>query len=167
MRLKSLTLLLLLASVSSVFPEARANLFHIKRNKNSNEVHYAVRYDEKTCKPIDSESLFGYWLMLEKGPGVTEPIGRLERMAYGIQSQEIKGEDLIVQLKAFPDRPIRITFAQKGGCKIIPMLTINGIESALKVISVFAEEGLIKPTVKYIDISGFKGGAPVTERINR
>lgn len=167
MRLKSLTILLLLVSASSAFAEARANLFHIKRNKNSNEVHYAVRYDEKACKPIDGESLFGYWLMLEKGPGVTEPIGRLERMAYGIQSQEIKGEDLVVQLKAFPDRPIRITFAQKGGCKIIPMLTINGVESALKVISVFAEEGLIKPTVKYIDISGLKGGAPVTERINR
>lgn len=167
MRLKSLTVLLLLATASSVFAEARANLFHIKRNKNSNEVHYAVRYDEKTCKPIDSESLFGYWLMLEKGAGVTEPIGRLERMAYGIQSQEIKGDDLVVQLKAFPDRPIRISFVQKGGCKIVPMLTINGIESILKVISVFAEEGLIKPTVKYIDISGFKGGAPVTERINR
>ena len=167
MRLKNLTILLLLASASPAFAAARANLFHIKRNKNSNEVHYAVRYDEKTCKPVDAESLFGYWLMLEKGPGVTEPIGRLERMAYGIQSQEIQGDYLVVQLKAFPDRPIRIKFLQKGGCKIMPMMAINGIESALKVISVFAEEGLIKPTVKYIDISGFKGGAPVTERINR
>ncbi len=167
MRMKSLAVLLLLVSASTVFAEARANLFHIKRNKNSNEVHYAVRYDEKSCKPIDSESLFGYWLMLEKGPGVTEPIGRLERIAYGIQSQEIKGDELVVQLKAFPDRPIRIAFMQKGGCKIVPMLTINGIEAVLKVISVFAEEGLIKPTVKYIDISGLKGGAPVSERINR
>lgn len=165
--MKKIVLFACLAATSGIFAEARANLFHIKRNKNRNEVHYAVRYDEANCKPIDNESLFGYWLMVEKGPGVTEPIGRLERMAYGIQSQEVQGNDLIVQLKAFPDRPIRIIFSQKGGCKILPMLTINGIESVLKFISVFAEEGLIKPTVKYVDISGLKGGAPVSERINR
>src|SRR5688572_3509680 len=108
---KILFLSFLAAGFSGLFAEARANLFHIKRNKNKNEVHYALRYDEKTCKPVEDEPLYGYWLMLEKGPNVYEPIGRLERMAYGISSQEMKGADLIVQLKAFPDRPIRVTFA--------------------------------------------------------
>jgi len=160
--------LLLAASFSGVlFAESRSNLFHIKRNKNRNEVHYAIRYDEMACKPVDSEPLYGYWLMLEKGPSVYEPIGRLERMAYGIQSQEIRGNDLLVQLKAFPDRVIRITFEAAGGCKITPFLPINGQEAVLKFISVFAEEGLIKPTVKHVDISGVKGGMAVTERINK
>lgn len=164
---KILPLLLVTLAGASVYAEARTNLFHIKRNKNRNEVHYAIRYDEKNCKPAESDALYGYWLMLEQGPNVFEPIGRLERMAYGIQSQEVKGNDLLVQLKAFPDRVIRITFNAAGGCKITPMLPINGQEAVLKFISVFAEEGFIKPTVKHVDISGTKGGAPVTERINR
>ncbi|GAB4424784.1 MAG: hypothetical protein OHK0011_05630 [Turneriella sp.] len=166
--MKFFTVLLVTACFSGgLFAESRSNLFHIKRNKNRNEVHYAVRYDEKTCKPVENEPLYGYWAMLEKGSNVFEPIGRLERMAYGIQSQEIRGNDLIVQLKAFPDRAIRIAFNAAGGCKITPFLPINGEEAILKFISVFAEEGLIKPTVKYVDISGIKGGSAVSERINK
>ena len=80
----------------------------------------------------------------------------------------MSGNDLLVKLKAFPDREIKIVFnGAGGGCKITPYITINGQESVLKNISVFAEEGLIKPTVKHVDIFGIKGGAPVNERINR
>jgi|JI8StandDraft_1071087.scaffolds.fasta_scaffold114513_2 hypothetical protein len=166
--MQSTAALLTLAVAGSVYGESRANLFHIKRNKNRNEVHYAVRYDEAACKPMGDEALYGYWLMLEKGPNVFEPIGRLERMAYGIQSQSMSGNDLLVKLKAFPDREIKVVFSKAGaGCKITPYIAINGQESVLKSISVFAEEGFIKPTVKYVDVSGTKGGAPVTERINR
>lgn len=151
----------------AVAAESRLNLFHIKRNKNRNEVHYAVRYDEKACKPIGAEPVYGYWRVLEQGPDVYEPIGRFERIAYGIESQQIKGSDLIIQLKAFPDRAIRIVFDAAMGCKITPLLPINGQEAILKFISVFAEEGLIKPTVKYVDINGVKAGTNVTERINK
>lgn len=157
----------LLFVTTTLFAESRANLFHIKRNKNRNEVHYAVRYDEKSCKPIDNEAVYGYWHDLEVGPNVYAPIGRFERIAYGISSQEIKGDDLMLQLKAFPDRMIRINFSNANGCKIVSYVTIAGFEAQLKHIYVFAEEGLIKPTVKYIDIIGTKAGAPVTERINR
>ena len=158
---------LVAAGFSALGAEARANLFHIKRNKNKNEVHYAVRYDEKTCKPVEGDAVYGYWLNLEIGPNNYEPIGRFERIAYGISSQELKGDDLMVQLKAFPDRVIRVNFSTAGGCKVTPHVAINGQESKLKHIYVFAEEGLIKPTVKYVDIIGVKGSAPVTERINR
>jgi len=161
-------LFLALACVSAISAEARANLFHIKRNKNRNEVHYAVRYDEKTCRPMENEPVYGYWLDLEIGPNAYAPIGRFERIAYGIESQELKGEDLIVLLKAFPDRAIRLTFT--GGataCKITPYVSINGQESQLKHIYVFAIEGLIKPTVKYIEIIGTRGSTAVTERIDR
>jgi hypothetical protein len=158
---------LLAGSFSGLFAEARANLFHIKRNKNKNEVHYAVRYDEKTCKPVEGDAVYGYWLNLEIGPNSYEPIGRFERIAYGISSQEVKGDDLMVQLKAFPDRAIRVNFSAAGGCKISAHVAINGQEAKLKHIYVFAEEGLIKPTVKYVDIIGSRGGTAVTERINR
>ena len=167
MPVKKIAILASFVGVAGLYAEDRANLFHIKRNKNRNEVHYAVRYDKATCKPLESDPLFGYWLMIEKGPGVTEPIGRFEQMAYGIKSQELQGEVLTVQLKAFPDRPVRISFTHKSPCNVTATININGQEAQLKTISVFAEEGLIKPTVKYIDISGVKGGAAVTERINR
>lgn len=165
--LKKVTVCGALLLTGSLLAEARLNVFHIKRNKNKNEVHYAVRYDEKSCKPVESDPLYGYWINYEIGPNSYEPIGRFERIAYGISSQEIKGDDLVVQLKAFPDRPIRLSFNAAGGCKITPHVQINGQESQLKHIYVFAEEGMIKPTVIYVDIIGTKGAAPVTERINR
>lgn len=164
---KKITIWTALLFTGSVFAESRLNVFHIKRNKNKNEVHYAVRYDEKSCKPVESEPLYGYWINYEIGPNAYEPIGRFERIAYGISSQQVKGEDLVVQLKAFPDRPIRLTFNGGAGCKITPYVQINGQETQLKHIYVFAEEGMIKPTVIYVDIIGVKGTAPVTERINR
>jgi len=164
---KIVVVTLVAAGFSALAAEARANLFHIKRNKNKNEVHYAVRYDEKTCKPVEGDAVYGYWLNLEIGPNAYEPIGRFERIAYGISSQELQGDDLMVKLKAFPDRIIRVNFANAGGCKVTSHVAINGQEARLKHIYVFAEEGLIKPTVKYVDIIGNKAGAPVTERINR
>ncbi|WP_053332109.1 DUF4833 domain-containing protein [Turneriella parva] len=166
--MKSTAAILALAIAGSVYAESRANLFHIKRNKNRNQVHYAVRYDEAACKPVGDEAVYGYWLNLEIGPNSYEPIGRFERMAYGIQSQTADGDNLLVKLKAFPDRVIKIVFSKTGAaCKLTPFISINGQESIFKEIYVFAEEGLIKPTVKYVDILGTKGGAPVTERINR
>lgn len=158
----------LLAAVSPQnAADAKTDLFYIKRNKNRNEVHYVVRYNSATCQPIAKEPLFGYWQMLEKGPKATEAIGRFENMAYGIKSQEVKGSNLWVQLKAFPDRKIRIAFEPKNACKITPFIAINGKESVLSYISVFAEEGIIKPTVKYIDVVGTSHGVPVTERMYR
>jgi len=164
---KTTVLFAILIFCSAAYADAKKNLFYIKRNKNRNQVHYAIRYDEATCKPVGSDPLYGYWINYEVSPTDYEPIGRFEAMAYGIQSQNLQGNDLTVQLKAFPDRKVRITFDNSAGCKITPYILIASKEAILKEISVFAIEGLITPTVKYIDISGIIGAVPITERINK
>src|SRR4029078_2517058 len=54
-------------------PSARAedphSVFFIQRNKNRNEVHYAISLDEN-CRPKGDEPMTNYWLRLEDGPNI-------------------------------------------------------------------------------------------------
>ncbi|HRP69736.1 MAG TPA: DUF4833 domain-containing protein [Turneriella sp.] len=143
------------------------SVFYIQRNKNRNEVHYALRLNPEACVPVGKHPLFAYWRNLEISPTAIEPIGRFESIAYGIASQELKGNDLFVKLRAFPERIIRIHFEKNPRCTATAHVTINGRESELKFIYVFAKEGLIKPTVIYVDINGQLNGVKVSERILR
>jgi hypothetical protein len=69
-----------------LFAKSLLNHFHLKRKKNHNELHYAVRDDERIYKPINNELLYDYELMFEQWPNVFEPMGRLE----GIESSGVK-----------------------------------------------------------------------------
>lgn len=142
------------------------NLFFVRRNKNRNEVHYALRVDPAAGKPLAKEPVFGYWQMHEKGTGVTEPITVFEQMAFGIESQNFAGDTILLKLRAFPERIIRIAQdAATGEWK--PFISILGKDSELSSFYVFAEESLFLPKVKYIEVHGIHNGAPVTERIQK
>ncbi|MBV6492319.1 MAG: hypothetical protein LDLANPLL_00312 [Turneriella sp.] len=153
--------------VFSLQAEGQKDFFFIQRNKNKNEVHYALRFDKKTCEPKGRNPIFGYWRNLEIGPHAYEPIGRFESLAYGISSQERNGKNYFIRLRAFPERLIRLHFEKGAKCQFTPYLSINGKESILTHIYVFAKEGLVKPTVLYVDIFGKLNGAQVSERVLR
>jgi hypothetical protein len=142
------------------------NLFFVRRNKNRNEVHYALRIDPATGKPPTREPVFGYWQMHEKGAGVTEPITVFEQMAFGIESQNFAGDTILLKLRAFPERVIRIAQdAATGQWK--PLIRIFEKDCELSSFYVFAEDTLFLPKVKYIEVHGKNQGAEVTERINK
>jgi hypothetical protein len=84
---------LAVAATFALAPPARAedphSVFFIQRNKNKNEVHYAISLDEN-CRPKGDEPVKNYWLRLE---------GRPERRkvaqaapAGGIRHQEPEGD---------------------------------------------------------------------------
>lgn len=142
------------------------NLFFVRRNKNRNEVHYALRIDPATGKPLAKEPVFGYWQMHEKGAGVTEPITVFEQMAFGIESQNFEGDSILLKLRAFPERLIRIVQdAPTGQWK--PWISILEKDCELSSFYVFAEDTLFLPKVKYIEVHGKDKDAETTERINK
>ena len=65
----------------------KQDLFIVTRNTNRNEVHYAIEMDAETGLPVGNAPISVYWLMLEKGDNVTEPITIFEQVAFGIASQ--------------------------------------------------------------------------------
>lgn len=172
--MKKIHLSLLLVFTGSILVPAlsaevrKKSLFHIKRSKNKNQVHYAIKYDSAECKPAGAQPVYAYWLDLEIGPNVINPIGTFEKMAYGIQSQKMNGDVLDLRLKALPEKAMKVKFEKSGTtCSVNAYTNISGVEGQMKEVYVFAVEGIIKPTVKYVDIFGKAGSKYVKERINK
>jgi len=145
----------------------KQDLFVVRRNTNRNEVHYAIETTGDALLPAGNTPLTVYWLMLEKGENVTEPITIFEQMAFGIASQHIDGENVVMKLAALPDRAIRVSRAANDPTRFKAYTTIAGSEAELSDFYAYAEAAFIMPKVKYIEIHGIKDGAPVTERINK
>ena len=145
----------------------KQDLFVVTRNTNRNEVHYAIEVDADSGLPTGHAPLAVYWLMLEKGEGVTEPITVFEQMAFGIASQRAEGETVIVKLAALPDRAITVSKAAGGENKYKAHCTIAGATAELTGFYAHAEAAFLLPKVKYIEIHGIRDGVPVTERINK
>lgn len=165
--LSALATLAVLAPGSAAWAAATESVFHIDRNKNRNQVHYGVRVDEH-CRPIGPEPVFNYWLRREKDPPVVEPLRFFQQAAYGFQKQLIEPDGRIeIRLRALPDRQlvVRVT-ALEGTCKAETFLTIDGKQAYLEKVFVFAEEGLLLPTVRYIELFGRgNDGLAVYEKI--
>ena len=131
-------------------------IFHIKRNKNKNIVQYSIRYDKDSCTPTGQKPIYVYWRNLEVSPTDTESIHFWEQPAYGIKSQKVIGNKVEIHLKALPTKKIVTDFVKsKGKCSINSTVQINGSQGIIKEIYVFAKEGLVLPTVVYIDIIGW------------
>jgi hypothetical protein len=129
--------------------------FHIDRNKNRNQVHYGVHVDA-SCKPEGADPVYNYWLRREDAPVDTKPLSYFQQAAYGFQKQNIEKDGRIeVRLRALPDRQlvIRVTPVD-GKCKTETFLEIDGKTAFLEKVFVFADEGLVLPTVRYIELFG-------------
>jgi hypothetical protein len=111
-------------------------LFLISKSENKNQVEYAIRVDDR-CQPLAPAPVFAYWLMREKGPGVTEPLLSHELDAYGIASQIATRtpDGVVVQLvlRAVRGRPIAIRVSKNasGACQALSTVAISGAPAHL------------------------------------
>lgn len=145
------------------------SVFFVSKSENRNQVHYAVRLDDR-CAPIGPAPVLPYWRMLERDAHATEPLLVREVPAYGIAEQSIlsKGERggvVRVVLRALPSRPLLVTtFPSGGSCAATASLVIAGAPATL--ISLYVQ--LRWPWgVDYILLNGraLGDGHAVAERI--
>jgi hypothetical protein len=148
----------LAAAFAPAQPAAAADpesVFHIDRNKNRNQVHYGVHVDDQ-CRPVGAEPVYNYWLRREENPPVVQPLKYFQQAAYGFHKQNIESDGRIeLRLRALPDRQLVVRVAAvKGGCKAETFMTIGGKQAYLDKVFVFAEEGILLPSVRYIELFG-------------
>jgi hypothetical protein len=157
----------LLLSAAPSHADGPESVFHIDRNKNRNQVHYGVHVDDQ-CRPVGTDPVYNYWLKREKNPPVVEDLHYYQQAAYGFKKQEVKKDSRIeVRLRALPDRElvIRVTKVEQH-CKAETFMTIDGNEAYLEKVFVFADEGILVPTVRYIELYGRSNdGHAVYEKI--
>lgn len=145
----------------------KQDLFVVTRNTNRNEVHYAIETTGDDFLPAGKTPISVYWLMLEKGENVTEPITIFEQIAFGIASQQIEGERITLKLAALPDRAITVARTENVEKPFRAYCRIDGAEAELTDFYAHAEAAFLMPKVKYIEIHGLRAGEKVTERIHK
>jgi hypothetical protein len=135
----------------------------ITKSSNKNQVHYAARVDD-TCAPAGKSPVRPYWLMLERGPGVIEPLSEGEQRVLGLEHQEVTPESVQFALRGMPARTFTVhtSRAADGRCASWIEATIDGVPA--RVASVFVQQKLFG--VDYVLLSGVsEAGATVCERV--
>ena len=144
-------------------------LFHIERNKNKNQVHYAITLNS-VCKPNGNKPIYAYWLDLEAKKPVISKIRWYEQKAYGIKVQKnIPPNQFSMILYAFPKQNIYVTFfldEKTKRCKAIASTTILNKQALLYKMYVFAKTKFLIPSVQYVDVFGkLPNGSLIKERL--
>jgi hypothetical protein len=155
---------LVLATAGAAWAQSAQKLFVITRTTNKNEVHYDAQVTkEGKLKP--DEPVVAYWIMVEKG-GKREKLNFVERKkAYGFSiSPEAGGESFRMIIVPYKARPIRVHM--KDG-KARAEIVIDGKPAYLKKLHIDVTEGIVVPTVNFVELFGedAKTGQPRREKI--
>jgi len=152
------------------------NLFVIQRSKNTNEVQYQLHVNDR-CQIVSTAPVSAFWHLRAVSPETTEALSDLEHMAYGVTNQQVAEHEVSFDLgvldhfRVLEQRRITATVRyepQSATCIPRVQTTINGQMAALERIYVQADERLVRPKVRYIDVVGKSLAASptqVTERI--
>jgi hypothetical protein len=149
--LRGAVLGLVLATAGTGWAQSTQKLFVITRSTNKNEVHYDAQVGkEGKLKP--DEPVIAYWIMHEKG-GKREKLNYVERKkAYGFSiSPESGNESFRMFIVPYKARPIRVHM--KDGKARAEML-IGGGYAYLKKLHIDVTEGIVMPTVNYVELTG-------------
>jgi hypothetical protein len=146
------------------------SIFHIAKSENKNQVHYAVKVDA-ACKPMGARPIYGYWRELERGPKVTSPLLDHEQRAYGVNEprsirQLASSAEILISLRAFPERPMIVQVFQVGGrCVARTVTQIKGQSALLQ--SIYIDIGFLF-SINYAMLTGVRvqDGQRVQEKLN-
>jgi hypothetical protein len=147
-----------------------SSVFHVEKSENKNQVHYAVRVDER-CRPAGKAPVYAYWRDFEDGPKAVSPLLQHEQPAYGLTEPRAielneSGGEVRIGMRGFPDRALRIlTFAQDGGCRARAFTPIQGEPAVLT--SIYVELGFLF-SVDYVLVRGVRvaDGRQVKEKVD-
>jgi hypothetical protein len=135
----------------------------IAKSSNRNQVHYSVRVDD-SCSPNGPEPVAPYWLMLERGPDVTEPLSDGEERVLGLERQVVTPEGIRISVRALPGRTLTIHTwrSSEGQCASAVSATIGGVSARLA--SVYVKQKLFG--ISYVLLTGIgEDGVVVQERV--
>jgi len=140
-------------------PKIANMLFYLQRSKNTNTIVYQAKMN-KSGQLSREQPVDAYWLHYELNNGVRAELSQFEEMAvYGVVLEDLKDGtgNYLMRLKAFKARTV--TLAKNKFGKYVGLMAINGKPAELRRIYIEAKEGLLMPTVVYVDLFGID---PVT-----
>jgi len=145
-----LALMLPLAALAEDLAPTPQRLFHIERNKNTNIVVYDARVLPDS-NLTEEDPVIVYWLKLAEGGHRKDLKGIERKMAYGFSVESRQGNRLGIEMKADVGRNL-VVDKHEGAYRAF--MEINGRQALLDKIYIFAEETLLLPSVKYLELFG-------------
>src|SRR5215467_12969406 len=131
------------------------SLFVIQRNKNTNEVQYELRVNDR-CQIVTAYPVAAVWRLREMSPEQTEALSGLEQMIYGATNQQITAHGVSFDLGVLElYRPLdlrRITAtvlydSTTATCTPSVQTTMNGQVATLERVYVQAD-GLLPTSMR-------------------
>ncbi|MDA8692737.1 DUF4833 domain-containing protein [Saprospiraceae bacterium] len=145
-------------------PESTPNLlFYIQRNLNKNTVIYAANIN-KEGRLNESYPIKVYWIKYSED-GHQAKLNLLQEKAFGYISNKINDRTYEVKMSSYDKQRMFLSMNDNGRCSIVTK--INGQDSQLSNIYVYADELGIFPQLKFIELYGYceKNQLPIYQRI--
>lgn len=161
MKMRIVMALVCLALGVRVFAVTPHQLFIIERSTNANIVVYEARLDGKGDFAADAP-VVAYW-KLNATTGGTEPLSFLEKKGFGFDLVKDGGQYRMI-LTPLKDRPILVVKHQQT---VRAQMVIAGVPSWLSRVYVRSGQGVILPTVEYVELFGaaVAGGGKTYEKM--
>lgn len=142
-------------------------VFAVRRSTSESRVDYGMRLDG-SCRPLGESPVAPYHRRRRAGRESTASLRTLELVAYGIRAQDVRpdragaGGEVLLRLRAVPDRRIRIVTESDGGrCRARPFTRVAGVDAELLDIFVVLDG---PRSVRHVEITGrTAAGATVRE----
>jgi hypothetical protein len=131
-------------------------LFYLQRSLDLNSVIYEANFseDKSDGHRLDEEKPVSiYWLLNDEAHS-TKSLSGVQKLGYGIRTEE-SGEDLIrLHLVAYRNMPIRVKYASREN-RYHAYITVDGKDVILKKVFINIDGGTkLKPNVTFIELSG-------------
>jgi hypothetical protein len=128
----------LLVSTTHSYAASLNSIFFISKSDNDNQVHYGVQTNAD-CSLKSSKPVYPYW-KLESGR--LERLLSIEVPAFGIASQSVSGNEVVMDVNGFKGRgiskpiTIRSTRLKSQECQISAFTKINGEATQLLLVHI-------------------------------
>lgn len=148
---------MLLVPTNHSYATSLNSIFFITKSDNGNQVHYGVETNAN-CSLKGSKPAYPYWKLAS---GRLEGLQSYEVPAFGIASQSVSGNKVVMELNGLRGRriskSIMIRSTQSGSqrCKISAFTKINGeVTQLLKVHIDLTKHSFLSGTVHSITFYG-------------
>jgi hypothetical protein len=160
------------APQTDVYPVPVPNpdmLFYLQRSLDVNTVIYEANYSARSAgrSQLDSDEPVNiYWIKYDKG-GMTAPLSQIQRLGYGVRTEQMDSQTTKLQLVAYRKMPIILKHSIQSG-RYHAHISVKGKDVVLSKVFINIDGGTkLKPNVTYIELTGnyAENGDKVIERL--
>ncbi|QRR00086.1 DUF4833 domain-containing protein [Dyadobacter sandarakinus] len=131
-------------------------LFYLQRSLDQNSVIYEANFseDKSRGRRLDTENPVNiYWLLNDVNHS-TKALSNVQKLGYGIRTEEYEDDLIQLHLVAYKKMPIRLKYAPQEN-RYQAYISVDGKDVVLQKVFIHIDGGTkLNPHVAFIELSG-------------